>query len=135
MKKYVGAPAGDPVDQSDAHTLASMFRWSMDYLDTYERSVQEGCDLHNASDFARFIMNCGISDIMVDNPAPTARLRDLFPYDGKKLFARAHGVFHDSCWAFKEGKGSGIPASVLKRLDHKLDLIAGRLSVVTGGGR
>ena len=129
MTKKNGSDTMDPIGLEPS--LSVVYRWSMAYLDTCEQAIQEGGDLSWELDFTRFIINSGIPRIMLETPAATPVLKRLLPYDGQRLADRALRLMNDATHAIRDGKGSGLPASVLKRLEIKLDLIAGRLA--TGG--
>jgi hypothetical protein len=67
-------------------------------LELHQRNVREGVLVEEACDFARYLTNSGICDLMRDNPHKgenphhTSALQDLFPYDGQSLYDQARAL-------------------------------------------
>jgi len=119
-----------------------VYKQAMRQVEIFRRRVREGVLVEDCQTFARFIQLSGICTLMEqqppegENPRHTQRLRELFPYDGKKLWEEARALEMDCCeyWRGRtrdaEGTAAGATKSDLEAIDHKLDLIAGRLAYI-----
>ena len=111
-------------------------------LEFLQRRVREGVLVEDAQDFARYVTQSGICDLMTEqpqkgeNPKHTESLKDLFPYDGQQLYNQARMLELACCeyWAghTKDAPGTAIGAnkSDLEGINHMLGLIAGRLAAL-----
>jgi hypothetical protein len=106
----------------------------MGWLRTYRKRVRQGHQVDDANDFARYVMNSGLVEIMKENPELNITLKGLFPYDGKQLWDEAYSLYRDCCEYYQgrtrnsEGTAKGARKSDLEEIDQKLNLIAGRLA-------
>ncbi|HEY3856956.1 MAG TPA: hypothetical protein VGO67_21440 [Verrucomicrobiae bacterium] len=112
----------------------------MRQLEFFQRRVRQGIQVEDCQDFARFIRMSGICTLMENQPCQgeddnhTARLRELFPYDGKQLYYEARQLEMACCeyWAGRtrdsEGTAKGASLGDLESIERKLDLMAGRLA-------
>jgi hypothetical protein len=114
--------------------LSRCYKAAMAYLAVSEKRVLEGSHVQCELDFARFIMSSGIADLMRDNPPENARLKDLFPFDGDKLYDSADklrllcGQYYEGKTSASPGTAKGVPRSELEAINRKLDLLAGHLA-------
>jgi len=82
----------------------------------------------DANDFARYVMTCGMVDIMEKTPS-SPELRKYFPYNGKQLYSEANKLRIECCQYFEgqtrdsEGTPSGPDKSDLEEIDQKLTLL------------
>ncbi|HUD48208.1 MAG TPA: hypothetical protein VMR33_15355 [Candidatus Baltobacteraceae bacterium] len=112
----------------------------MRQLEFFQRRVRQGVQVEDCQAFARFITNSGICTLMEDQPCQgenerhTARLKELFPYDGKQLHYEARQLEMACCeyWVGRtrdsEGTAKGASLGDLESIERKLDLMAGRLA-------
>lgn len=117
-----------------------VYKQTMRRLDLFRRRVREGVLVEDCQEFARYVQLSGICTLMQENPIEgnnakhTQVLRDLFPYDGQKLWDEARALDLDCCeyWRGRtrdaEGTASGASKSDLEDISRKLDLVAGRLA-------
>ncbi len=122
------------------HLWSKLFKSSVRQLELHQRNVREGVLVEEACDFARYLTNSGICDLMRAHPHKgenlhhTAALQDLFPYDGQSLYDQARALEMACCeyWqgATKDAPGTatGANKSDLAAIHHNLELIAGRLA-------
>lgn len=104
--------------------------------------VRQGFQVEEAQEFARYVRNSNMCELMRQNPCQgenqrhTQRLLELFPYDGDKLYEAARQLELECCeyWSKRtrdaDGTATGARKSDLEDISHKLDLIAGRLAAV-----
>lgn len=119
----------------------------MSDLAVWRGRVREGVDVDNACDFARFVCQSGICELMTANPHEgnnlrhTESLRELFPYDGSKLWDEARALELACCeyWSGRTkdspGTASGPNKSDLEAIAAKQDAILARLDALEGKGR
>jgi hypothetical protein len=115
---------------------------TMRRLEFYRMRVRQGVSVEDAQDFADYITQSGICDLMRsqppqgDNPRHTERLQALFLYDGNRLYEEAKTLRQECCeyWVGRtrdaEGTARGASKSDLENINHKLALIAGRLAAL-----
>ena len=118
---------------SDLHKL---FKSTMGLIEFWQGRVRQGFGVDDASSFAGYVMYSGVCNIMRDNPECDKVLRDLLPYDGDVLWEAAERLRAACCQYYEgrtrdaKGTASGARKSDLEEIDHKLNLIAGRLAQV-----
>ncbi len=106
----------------------------MRYLAASRKRILEGSHVECELDFARFVSQCGITDLMNEHPLNNSKLIGLLDYDGNTLWNEADrvrllaGQYYEGKTSKTEGTAQGVPRSELEKLNHKLDLIAGELA-------
>jgi hypothetical protein len=117
-----------------------LYKQTMRQLEFFRRRVREGVLVEDCQEFARYVQLSGICTLMEhnppegENPKHTQRLRDLFPYDGQKLWNEARALELDCCeyWRGRtrdaEGTATGANKSDLEDISRKLDLLAARMA-------
>jgi len=110
---------------SDAVLLHTLYQKTLWELESYEKRAREGKDLMPALDFARYVRVSGLAKLLKEYPA-TGTLK----VDGAFLEWKANDVQEMIQRQFVTGISPGPTTSDLQNISHKLDLIAGYLSVM-----
>jgi len=110
---------------SDAVLLHTLYQKTLWELESYEKRAREGKDLMPALDFARFVTVSGIAKLLKQYPAD-----GTLKVDGAFLEWKANEVKAMVQQQFVTGQIPGASTSDLQEIRHKLDLIAGYLSVM-----
>jgi len=110
----------------DAVTLHIIYRETMTHLESWENLAREGKDLMPALDFTRYVLWSGIVKLLKAYPA-----EGTLKVDGAFLEWKAKEVAEMIQAQFKGGKPPGATSTDLASINHKLDLIAGRLARIT----
>jgi hypothetical protein len=106
--------------------LASLYRSTLSGILVYRKRVLQGHHVNEANDFARYVLNCGMTEIMEKAPKECERLQKLFPYDGKHLWQEANllrlecGEYFSGRTRDAEGTAKGGHKSDLENIDKKL---------------
>lgn len=114
------------MDRSAFHRL---HRTAMRYMVEFEKCVIEGVRVDEAHNFALFMCNSGVCEILSDNPETNANLAVWQPYDGKELWRRAEQLRLLCCEYYSRktskspGTARGVPASELTKLNEKVDVL------------
>jgi len=113
------------LDQALIHVLCRDTRYRIERL---SRAVQEGQHLDEAADFARYVLN-SVAPLLAANPQP-----EPLPCDGHLLRHYAQDLLSlvQDRWRTHDTKPK-LQLSELEAINHKLDLIAGRLAAVGVG--
>ena len=98
-------------------------------LEQFQRRVREGVGVEEAQDFARWVRNSGIGDLMAKYPPQSEALRRVFDYDGPGLVRMARELETACCQYYvgrtkdSEGTASGANKSDLEAIDRKLAVL------------
>lgn len=99
----------------------------MNRLDRYQRLVQEGRSLEPAVDFARYVIWCGIIQLLEQNPQASP-----LKVDGAMLRWKAEELQRAVTERFRlNDTNPHLAKSELETLHDKLDKVAGYLSRLT----
>lgn len=121
-------PAGETVNTGvsvDVVVLHTIYRETLTHLESYEKRALEGKDLMVALDFTRWIQWSGILKLLKAYPA-----QGVCKVDGAFLEWKAREVQEMVQLQFRTKQIPRLPASTLDQINHKLDLIAGRLALM-----
>jgi hypothetical protein len=114
-----------------------VFQRTMHELAAWRGRVREGVDVENAVDFARYVQMSGICELMTSQPHKgknrrhIERLRELFPYDGQKLYDEARAL-EMACTEYWSGRTLAAPGTATGANKSDLESIAGKLDAITG---
>jgi len=109
-------------DSVDLHWL---YVQTVGQLNIYERRVREGKSLEAALDFAQFVIWSGLPKLMEAHSQP-----DPLKVDGAFLRYRANELQEIVRSNFKGEPVPVVNLTELEKINHKLDLIAGRVAMI-----
>ena len=127
------------MDKMPCEVLQRLYVETSRRIETFRLRVRQGVSVEVAQDFGRYVQWSGICDLMAVNPAPTLKLRALFPYDGAQLRSEADSLVQECCEYYQgrsrdsEGRAKGASKSDLESIDSKMDLILARLTALESG--
>ena len=111
----------------DDVTVFTIARETTSRLETLTRRAKEGKDLHAAKEFASYLRWSGVLKLLEGHTATGPLKVDgaLIRWKNEQLIAAVNEQF--------KGNSVIVPLelSALESINHKLDLLAGRLSAVT----
>jgi len=117
VSKLIALP---DVDAVDFHIL---YRETASALDAYGRLVCEGKFIECAHAFSRYVLNAGIPRVLKRHAA-----EGTLKVDGAFLEWRVQELTRQVQSQYVTGVVPGVPESELASINHKLNLIAGRLA-------
>jgi hypothetical protein len=127
------------MEQMPCEVLQRLYVETLRRIETFRLRVRQGVSVEDAQDFGRYVQWSGICDLMAINRPPTAKLRDLFPYDGAQLRSVADTLVTECCEYYQgrtrnsDGTAKGASKSDLEAIDAKLAVIVARLAALESG--
>ena len=119
----------------DCNYLHALHNSTMRRLEMLQRRVRQGFNVDDASDFASYVLNSNMIDLM-KQPETNPRWARVFPHDADQL-SKAAQVLRDACCAYYGGKtfkADGTPVgaskSDLEKIDDKLAFVLTKLAQV-----
>lgn len=114
-----------PSDFSHQVKCAKIYRETMNRLSSLQNRVNEGKDLEFALEFCRYIFWSGIIELLEYHASTQSGLE----VSGANLRTRVKQLQEDVQRRFvKSNTSPKVELSELEKINHKLDLIAGRIS-------
>jgi len=112
---------------SDDVTVYTIARETTSRLETLTKRVREGKDLHSAKEFSSYLRWSGVLKLLEthESTGPLKVDGALIRWKNDQLIAAINEQFKNSSVIVP------LELSALEAINHKLDLLAGRLATVT----